>query len=215
MELTSYLLGKKAGGGGGSVDDYFYTNIDHNTSYDDNYGSIAKKTPPLTLTSNVTSLNSCFMNGGFQSVDVSNWDTSNITDMGSMFSQCKKIEELDLSNFDTSNVMGMGSCFSGCSNLKKLDLSSWNNNRVNNSTGMTYMFSGCYKLAILDISSMSSGIKGNNAFFNCGDNCLQSDGAYADGIPYVYVKDAYMQTRVITSKGNNVWTTANVIIKEQ
>ena len=215
MELTSYLLGKKAGGGGGgSVEDYFYTNIDHNTGYDDNYGSIAKKTPPLTLSSNVTSLNSCFMNGNFQSVDVSNWDTSNITDMGNMFSQCKKIEELDLSNFNTSNVSGMGSCFNVCSNLRKLDLSSWKNDKVNISTGMTYMFANCPKLAILDISSMSY-IRGTNPFSNCGDNCLQSDGAYADGIPYVYVKDAYMQGRVISSKGNNVWSTANVIIKEQ
>ena len=36
------------------------------------------------------------------SLDVSKFDTSKVTDMGSMFSECSSLTSLDLSNFDTS-----------------------------------------------------------------------------------------------------------------
>ena len=39
-----------------------------------------------------------------ESLDVSSFDTSNVTDMAAMFEGCDSLKELDISNFDTSNV---------------------------------------------------------------------------------------------------------------
>ena len=38
------------------------------------------------------------------SLDVSNFDTSKVTDMGGMFYSCSNLTSLDVSNFDTSNA---------------------------------------------------------------------------------------------------------------
>ena len=56
-----------------------------------------------------------------------------------MFSECSSLKELNLSNFNTNNVTIMRSMFYGCSSLKELNLSNFNNNVTN----MKYMFSGC------------------------------------------------------------------------
>ena len=42
--------------------------------------------------------------------------------MGNMFSWCNNLTTLDISNFDTSNVTAMVSMFSGCSSLTILDI---------------------------------------------------------------------------------------------
>ena len=39
-----------------------------------------------------------------------------------MFQECKEIEYLDLSNFDTSNVSNSRCMFFGCDNLKTLNI---------------------------------------------------------------------------------------------
>lgn len=52
-------------------------------------------------------------------------DTSNVTDMGGMFTQCEALTDIDISKFDTSNVTNMNSMFSGCSSLTELNLSSF------------------------------------------------------------------------------------------
>ena len=46
------------------------------------------------------------------SLDLSSFDTSNVTDMLQMF-YYSKATILDLSSFDTSNVISMGNMFSG------------------------------------------------------------------------------------------------------
>ncbi|PDD47115.1 hypothetical protein A4P37_14465, partial [Listeria monocytogenes] len=38
---------------------------------------------------------------GLEELDVSNFDTSSVTNMAYMFQNCTSLEELDLSNFDT------------------------------------------------------------------------------------------------------------------
>ena len=46
--------------------------------------------------------------------------------MGYMFSGCSQLSSLNLSNFDTSKVTDMGYMFSGCWQLSSLNLSSFN-----------------------------------------------------------------------------------------
>ena len=75
--------------------------------------------------------------------DLRKLDTSGITSMGSMFSDCRALTSLNLSNFDTSKVTSMSSMFSNCSALTSLDLSNFDTKAV---TNMYYMFSGCSAL---------------------------------------------------------------------
>lgn len=61
----------------------------------------------------------------FTSIDLSGFDTSNVTNMKNMFLNCPNLVELDLSGFDTSNVTDMGGMFYDCVSLTALDLTSF------------------------------------------------------------------------------------------
>ena len=87
------------------------------------------------------------------SIDKWNIETSNVTDMASMFSNCSSLNTLDLSNFNTSNVTNIGWMFSSCSSLKTLDLSNFNTSNVND---MGQMFYNCTELASLDLRSFDT-----------------------------------------------------------
>ena len=60
--------------------------------------------------------------------------------MEDMFAGCSSLKELNLSNFNTNNVTNMKCMFSRCSSLKELNLSNFNTNNV---TDMYKMFDGC------------------------------------------------------------------------
>jgi surface protein len=223
MDLTSYLLGKNAssgGGGGGDLSQYFDTEIKSDTSdYDHIYAyNVVLKTPSFTISDNVTSLRSCFTAWYLKTIDVSNLNTSNVTTMRNMFSSMQFVEELDLSNFDTSKVTSFNSMFSGCSALKKINMSSFTIKPNDNNVAANQMFNSSPKIAIIDASQFefSKLLAGSQMFTSCGTSCLQSDGAYRDGIPYVYVKDVTEQNWVLTANNGhpNTWTTANVVIKQ-
>ncbi len=69
-------------------------------------------------TSEVTSMHCMFSgNTAIKSLDLSHFDTHNVTDMGDMFSGTK-LTSLDLTSFDTKNVTTTESMFGGCSDLK-------------------------------------------------------------------------------------------------
>lgn len=59
------------------------------------------------------------------SIDLSKFDTSNVTNMGGMFVCSPNLVELDLSSFDTSKVEYVHYMFAGCSSLVRLDLSNF------------------------------------------------------------------------------------------
>ena len=57
-----------------------------------------------------------------------------------VLSRCSSLKELNLSNFNTNNVTEMGGMFFGCSSLEELNISNFNTNNVKNMFGM---FSRC------------------------------------------------------------------------
>ncbi|MFV5900150.1 BspA family leucine-rich repeat surface protein [Enterococcus faecalis] len=102
-------------------------------------------------TSNVTSMQSMFQNvRSLTSLDLSGFDTSNVTSMQYMFSGASSLTSLDLSGFDTSNVTSMQYMFSGASSLTSLDVSGWNTNKV---TDMYNMFNGASKIKTLKMNN--------------------------------------------------------------
>ncbi len=88
-------------------------------------------------TSNVTDMDSMFSLTNFNQ-DISNWDTSNVTNMDSMFYCCKSFNS-DISKWDVSKVTNMDSMFYACHNFNS-DLSKWNVSRVKD---MKYLFQDC------------------------------------------------------------------------
>lgn len=75
--------------------------------------------------------------------EISNIDTSNITDMRSMFEYCEYVTELDLSSFDTSKVTSMQYLFYKDARLQKVDLSSFDTSNVST---MFRIFRDCWGL---------------------------------------------------------------------
>ena len=109
-------------------------------------------------------------------IDISSFNTFNVTDMRSMFSYCTNLENIDLSLFNIENVSNMSCMFSYCTKLKKLDLSSFNTKNVidmdamvwncsnlmdinlhsfntENVTDICWMFYDCVKLTNINLSS--------------------------------------------------------------
>ena len=105
-------------------------------------------------TSKVTNMYGMFYNcSSLTTLDVSNFNTSNVTNMGFMFSSCSGLTALDVSNFDTSKVTDMSYMFYNCSKLTELDLSNFDTSRV---TTMGSMFYNCSKLTELDVSNFDT-----------------------------------------------------------
>ena len=78
--------------------------------------------------------------------DLSNFESSKLTYMLSMFNGCSSLISIDLSNFDTSKVTNMMNIFNGCSSLISIDLSNFDTSKV---TNMMSMFNGCSSLIYL------------------------------------------------------------------
>ena len=76
-----------------------------------------------------------------------------ITNCQSMFQHCDKINELDLTHFDTSEVTIMTFMFDGCFNLKFINLSNIDTSKVQN---MGVMFENCRSLTSLDVSNFNT-----------------------------------------------------------
>ena len=50
-------------------------------------------------------------------IDLSNFDTSKVTDMNSMFKECTNLEKINFGNINTSLVKDMNNLFLSCENL--------------------------------------------------------------------------------------------------
>ena len=113
-------------------------------------------------TSNVTNMSSMFSNCSSLTT-VPQLDTSNVTNMGYMFGNCTKLTTVPL--FDTSKVKSMSSMFSSCDNLTTVPLFD-----TSNVEDMSYMFNGCSSLTTVpqfDTSNVK--YMGSYTFSNCSN----------------------------------------------
>ncbi len=121
-------------------------------TYHNNQSPITE--PPCTYINNipVTSYENLFSSSYATTIDVSNFNTSNVTDMMGMFSYSKATSILGLDKLDTSNVTDMSNMF-GKVNVSSLDLSNFNTSNV---TNMSWMFEGCENITSLNLSSFDT-----------------------------------------------------------
>ena len=86
-------------------------------------------------------------------IDLSNFDTSEVTNMGGMFYGMSNLTTLNVSHFDTSKVTDMSLMFHGMRDLSVLNLSSFNTSQV---TDMHNMFYGMSNLTTLNVSNFDT-----------------------------------------------------------
>ncbi len=100
-------------------------------------------------------------------LDLSNFDTSQVTDMSYMFYWMSRLTALDVSNFDTSKATNMNKMFSRTDKLITLDLSNFDTSQV---TDMSYMFDDADNLTTLDLSNFNTSKVTNmdSMFFTSG-----------------------------------------------
>ena len=101
-------------------------------------------------TSNVTNMDRMFAGSQATTLDLSNFDTSNVTNMNNMFYN-SKVTTLDLSNFDTSKVTVMNRMFYN-SKATTLDVSNFDTSKV---TDISYIFANS-QVTTLDVSNFDT-----------------------------------------------------------
>jgi len=102
-------------------------------------------------TSQTTNMSTMFgLSPNLISVDLSSWDVSNVTTMDWMFSFAENLTHVYVSGWDTGNVIDMNSMFLFANSLEYLDISGWDTGNV---TDMGNMFWGARNLTKLDVSN--------------------------------------------------------------
>lgn len=83
-------------------------------------------------------------------VNLSTWNTSNVTDMGAMFYECTALTNVNMSGLDTSNVISFGGMFFGCTNLTTVNLSGF---VFDESADVSGMFVNDTKITTLNLTN--------------------------------------------------------------
>ena len=88
-------------------------------------------------------------------LNLNQFNTSKVTNMSGMFQSCKALKKLSFSYlFSTTNVTDMSYMFFDCSAMTSFDLSYFNTSKV---TDMRYMFYECDAVTTLDLSTFDTG----------------------------------------------------------
>ena len=83
-------------------------------------------------------------------IDLSKFNTKEVTNMESMFAFCINLKYIDLSSLDTTNVQKMDGMFFFCRNLEKIKIK----NLGNKETSLYNIFFECRNLKGLDLTSI-------------------------------------------------------------
>ena len=86
-------------------------------------------------------------------IDLSNFDTSEVTSMVGMFYECRNLENINFENVNTSSVTDMSKMFQYCDRLTELDLTMFETHKLKT---MDNMFFEAYSLNYLQITSFDT-----------------------------------------------------------
>ena len=108
----------------------------------------------LRFTNKLTTCENMFSTlSHIKEIDLTNFDSSECTNMDFMFNDCIFLEKIQFGNFNTGQVTSMCNMFANCSSLVDLDISGFNSSKV---TNINLMFYACEKLRYLDLSNFNS-----------------------------------------------------------
>lgn len=159
------------------------------------------------------SLNGMFSYSGITDIDLSKWDTSNISNLSNLFFNCRKLKQIDLHTWNTKSVSTCYWLFRGCSSLEFINIDGWNTCNVYD---MDRMFGECPKLItikglnklntrnvqftrLMFISDQSLTTLDLSSFDtqNCIDTSQMFRGCY--NLKSIYVSDTFVMTKVSNS----------------
>lgn len=106
-------------------------------------------------TSNITSMSQTFEGCNTFNQDVSKWNVTNVTSMYNLFKNAVKFDQ-DLTKWNTSSVVNMSGLFNNCSQFDS-NLSQW---IITNVTDVSYMFNNCgsfnQDISLWDVSNITN-----------------------------------------------------------
>ena len=164
-------------------------------------------------TSKITNIGSLFENqSSLKEVKgIDTWDTGKITNMKCVFNGTMYLKTIgDLSNWDTSNVTDMSFMFSGTHSIDTVgDLSHWNTSKV---TSMRSMFSGTALRSVGDLSHWDTGSVTDMSYMFSGPSSLCSVGDLSNwNTSKVTNMSGMFESSAIRSAGDlGKWDTSNV-----
>lgn len=173
-----------------SVDQWGYINLKNSlsmfgycpnlTTINDNYGQWCR---------NVNTFENMFYKCfSLTELNVSNWNTSNVTNMNNMFINCSSLLSIEgINNWDTSNVTNMGGMFSvenaildDDMSITNLNISDWD---VSNVTDMSNMFLKCTSLTSLNLFKWNiKNVNNMQGVFGTGIGNVPLDTSSYDGL---------------------------------
>ena len=116
-----------------------------------------------------------------KSLDLTNFDTSDVVDMSYLFLECRTLDSLEVGSFNTEHVTAMPFIFCGCANIKEIDLSNFDMTQVENNN---YMFEACDNLTTI-VTPEKTGV----------NNIILPEGEW-----YIYDSDE----KIINIPGNTI-----------
>jgi len=157
--------------------------------------------PKTTVTAKTVNVSGMFCDlGKIRTIDVSGFNTKNITDFSEMFARCRYLTTLDVSGFNTASGQYFDSMFADCSGLDTLDVSGFSTPKAQS---FTEMFRNCSSVKKLDLGNFTVTVGENyveNMFagmirlseLTVGVNCdLRKAGLPAPDPEYVEHADGY------------------------
>ena len=180
-------------------------------AFADCYNLVAIENIENLKTDKVTSMEGAFKNcTSLTSLDVSGFNTSNVTTMKEMFYNCSNydLKSLDLRGFDTGKVTDMSYMFDGCSGLENLYVNGLVTESV---TNLNRMFFYCSGLTSLDVSSFDT--KNVTSMVSMFEYCGGLTSLDVSGFDTSKVTDMsfmFNECSGLTSLNVSGWNTGNV-----
>ncbi len=116
---------------------------------------------------------------GVTSLDLSHFDTSNVTNMYAMFYGMERLTSLNVTSFDTSKVTNMYNMFANLVSITTLDISSFDTSKV---TNMGYMFYSMSEATTIYVGSnwSTSAVTQSSSMFRFDSKLVGGSGTTYD-----------------------------------
>lgn len=131
--------------------------------------------PTLDFSSNLQNMSYLFCSLPLEQIDVSGYDTSNVTNMRAVFFNMTQLQSLDISNWDTGSVINMEGMLGGLMNCTSITLGeNFNTGKVSN---MSSMFEGDKLLKNIDLGKnfFTNNVEDMSNMFECLESIEELD----------------------------------------
>lgn len=164
-------------------------------------------------TSKVINMDSMFAESSVSSIKLENWDVSRVESMNNMFYNATNLESINLEKWDVSNVRSMSgmfsTIFSSNSNLANLEISTWD---VSNVTNMSIMFSYAKSLKSLNIQNWDvSNVKNMSGMFSNARSLENLDLSNWDVSHVENMNYMFQRTYQLTNLDLSGWDVSKVL----